>query len=105
MFQNNLRHNGSRKVAQGSSKASLRAKSFVFDRKEVFIGSLNLDIREIVYNTEIGVVLSSAGFARRMGEWFDQNIDRVAFRLELQKDKELRLGTICKIASVYGSEM
>jgi len=67
MFQNNLRHNGSRKVAQGASKASLRAKSFVFDRKEVFIGSLNLDPREIVYNTEIGVVLSSAGFARRMG--------------------------------------
>ena len=32
-----------KKGAGGSSKASLHTKSFVFDRKQVFIGSLNLD--------------------------------------------------------------
>jgi len=35
----------------GSSKASLHAKSFVFDREQVYIGSLNLDPRAIVHNT------------------------------------------------------
>ena len=68
----------------GSSKASLHAKSFVFDRKQVFIGSLNLDPRAVVHNTEIGVVFTSEEIAGDMGDWFDQNIEQVAFRLELQ---------------------
>jgi putative cardiolipin synthase len=76
-----------KKGQEGASKASLHTKSFVFDRKEVFIGSLNLDPRAIVENTEIGVVISSAEMAREMSTWFDENIEKVAFRLELRKDK------------------
>lgn len=68
-----------------SSKASLHAKSFVFDRKQIFIGSLNLDPRSLVHNTEIGVVISSKETAGEMGGWFDQDINRIAFRLELIK--------------------
>jgi len=34
-----------KKGQEGASKASLHTKSFVFDRKDVFIGSLNLDPR------------------------------------------------------------
>ena len=75
-----------KKGTEGSSKASLHAKSFVFDRKQVFIGSLNLDPRALVHNTEIGAVFSSTNLAWGMGEWFDQNIVRLAFRLELQKN-------------------
>jgi putative cardiolipin synthase len=70
----------------GSSAASLHTKSFVFDRKHVFIGSLNLDPRAVHHNTEIGVVFNSKEIANEMGEWFDQNIEKVAFRLELQKN-------------------
>lgn len=71
----------------GSSKASLHAKSFVFDRKKVFIGSLNLDPRAVLHNTEIGVVLTSAGIANIMGDSFDRNIEQVTFRLELVKNE------------------
>lgn len=67
----------------GSSKASLHAKSFVFDRQKVFIGSLNLDPRAVVHNTEIGMMLKQEEMAAGMSDWFDQNIDKVAFRLEL----------------------
>lgn len=74
-----------KKGGGASSKTSLHAKSFVFDRKKVFIGSLNLDPRAIRNNTEIGVIFSSAEIANEMGEWFDQNIEKVAFRLELKK--------------------
>jgi putative cardiolipin synthase len=73
------------KETTGSSKASLHTKSFVFDRKEVFIGSLNLDPRAVHHNTEIGVVFSSADIANEMGSWFDQNIGKIAFRLELKQ--------------------
>lgn len=70
----------------GSTKASLHAKSFVFDRKSVFIGSLNLDPRAIDFNTEIGFVVDSPELAGDMSREFDERIEQVAFRLELVRD-------------------
>jgi putative cardiolipin synthase len=75
------------KGEHGSSEAVLHAKSFVLDREKVFIGSLNLDPRAIYHNTEIGVVLKSSEIANEMGDWFDQNIEQVAFRLELHTNE------------------
>jgi putative cardiolipin synthase len=72
-----------KKGLRGSSKASLHTKSFVFDRQKVFIGSLNLDPRAVDHNTEIGVIFESETVAGAMSDWFDANIDRKAFRLEL----------------------
>jgi cardiolipin synthase C len=77
-----------KKGPHGSSKASLHAKSFVFDRQTVFIGSLNLDPRATLHNTEIGVVLESTELGGGMGEWFDENIGKIAFKLELKKGKD-----------------
>ncbi len=77
-----------KKGAGGSSKASLHAKSFVYDRERVFIGSMNLDPRAVVHNTEIGVVLASREIAQGMGNWFDENIEKLAFRLELKRDED-----------------
>ena len=76
-----------KKGSEGSSKASLHAKSFVFDRKQVFIGSLNLDPRALVHNTEIGVVMEVPEIAEGMAKWFDENIEQLAFRLELKKQE------------------
>jgi putative cardiolipin synthase len=75
-----------KKGVGGSSTASLHAKSFVFDRRQVFIGSLNLDPRALLHNTEIGVVIDQPDIAEGMGAWFDQSIEKVAFRLELVKN-------------------
>lgn len=72
----------------GSSKASLHAKSFVLDRKKIFIGSLNLDPRSVIQNTEIGVVFDSTELAQHMADSFDRKIDEVAFRLELLDDDQ-----------------
>jgi putative cardiolipin synthase len=76
-----------KKGVEGSSKASLHAKSFVFDRQQVFIGSLNLDPRALVHNTEIGVVMEVPEIAEGMAKWFDENIEQIAFRLELKKQE------------------
>ncbi len=74
-----------KKVPGGSSKASLHAKSFVFDRERIFIGSMNLDPRSVVENTEVGLMIESASIAGGMANWFDQAIDKIAFRLALEK--------------------
>lgn len=50
----------------------------------LFIGSLNLDPRALVHNAEIGVVINSAEVAESMADWFDRNINQIAFRLEFQ---------------------
>ena len=71
----------------GRSKASLHAKSFVFDRERVFIGSFNLDAQSRIQNTEIGVVFESADIANNIAESFDQNINQAAFRLELKTNE------------------
>ena len=74
----------------GSSKASLHSKAFIFDRKHIFIGSLNFDPRSVHENTEIGVVLTAPELAGRIGPSLDEAIDRVAYRLELETDQEGR---------------
>ena len=63
-------------------------KSFVFDRSRVFIGSLNLDPRALLHNTEIGVVVNQTEMARDMATWFDANIDQLAFRVELKNGSD-----------------
>jgi putative cardiolipin synthase len=75
---------------EGSSKASLHAKSFVADRQRIFIGSLNLDPRSVVENTEVGVVFNSPELATGMAEWFDTQVQQIAFRLVLEPDAEGR---------------
>jgi putative cardiolipin synthase len=65
------------------STASFHAKPFVFDREQVFVGSLNLDPRALLHNTEIGAVITCPGISEAMGRWFDDNIQDMAFRLEL----------------------
>ena len=52
----------------------------------MFIGSLNLDPRALLQNTEIGVVIDQPEIAEGMGAWFDRSIESVAFRLELVKN-------------------
>ncbi len=71
----------------GSSSASLHTKSFVFDRRQVFIGSLNLDPRSIHENTEIGLVFDSTGIATKMVTWYDDFTENEAYRLELQDSR------------------
>ena len=91
LYEMNMKFTGKERKEKegkhGSYKAALHAKSFVFDRKQVFIGSLNLDPRAVFHNTEIGVILTSKEMANDLGDRFDQNIQQVAFRLELHTDE------------------
>jgi putative cardiolipin synthase len=73
---------------KGFTKSSLHAKSFVADRKLVFIGSLNLDPRSFFENTEIGVVLESKEIAADMAAWFEKETRHNAYTLTLKMTKK-----------------
>lgn len=70
----------------GSSRASLHAKTFIFDRKGVFIGSMNLDPRSVRLNTEIGLLCVSPTLAEEVGGGLEKGLDRIAWRVVREKD-------------------
>ena len=72
------------------SKASLHAKCFVIDRSLTFIGSLNLDPRSVIQNTEIGMVIESELIADKIASFIDNEIVGLAFKLELEPGYEGR---------------
>jgi putative cardiolipin synthase len=71
----------------GLSKSSLHAKTMAMDKKTMFVGSFNFDQRSLNINTEIGIVFNDPVIAARSSQHFDQHIEKVAFRVELIKDK------------------
>ncbi|MBE7375766.1 phospholipase D family protein [Pseudomonas lopnurensis] len=50
----------------GESESSLHSKAAVFDQEKVFIGSLNLDPRSVLWNSEVGILLESPELAREV---------------------------------------
>ncbi len=56
---------------------SLHAKLFVFDRKTLFIGSMNFDQRSMHLNTEIGLIIESPELAQQLAARFDAMVQPV----------------------------
>jgi cardiolipin synthase C len=56
------------------SHAALHAKTVVFDRESVWIGSFNLDPRSWTINTEIGVMIDSPEIAGQVAESMDEGV-------------------------------
>lgn len=67
----------------GSSHASLHAKTMAFDRRALFVGSMNLDPRSVFTNTEIGVVVEHPGLVAQRIETIDSRLPEISYRLEL----------------------
>ena len=57
---------GNELKSPSSGLYALHAKVFVFDRKRVFIGSMNLDQRSLHINTEFGLIIDSPELARQI---------------------------------------
>jgi cardiolipin synthase C len=69
-----------------SSGVSLHAKAVVVDRRFVFIGSMNLDQRSKLLNTEMGVIVDSAGLADAVKRFFDTAVQPdTSFKVALQQ--------------------
>ena len=70
-----------------SSGVSLHAKAIVVDRRLVFVGSMNMDQRSKLLNTEMGVIADSPDLAKATVDFFNSATDpHNAFRVALDKD-------------------
>lgn len=80
-----------KKVVAAQSKAGLHTKAIVFDRKDVFIGSFNLDPRSAAINTEAGIYVESPELARQVIDYMREGVaPENAFRVILDDDGDLR---------------
>jgi putative cardiolipin synthase len=68
----------------GSSGASLHAKSFIIDRRSVFIGSMNLDPRSVRINTEIGLLIDSPDLARELERRYETGLAKACYAVVLE---------------------
>ena len=73
-------------TAYGTSAGiSLHAKSIVVDRRYTFIGSMNMDQRSRLLNTEIGVIVDSPALAQAIAGYFERaSAPASAFQVELK---------------------
>jgi len=73
----------------GPAKVSgLHAKTYAVDGERVFIGSFNFDLRSVKLNTEMGLVIDSAAFARELRQVFEDAPDDFAYRVRVAPDGE-----------------
>ncbi|HET7365793.1 MAG TPA: phospholipase D family protein [Burkholderiales bacterium] len=73
----------------GGSDASLHAKTFSIDRKQIFVGSFNFDPRSARLNTEMGVVVENPRLASQLSSALDQNLARDAYEVRLAPNGDL----------------
>jgi cardiolipin synthase C len=83
----NARGSGETSAETRSGNYALHAKLFVFDRKRVYIGSMNLDQRSQSLNTEIGLIIDSPELAQQTTARFESIVAAPnSYRLVLRTD-------------------
>jgi cardiolipin synthase C len=77
-----------KQILSAKSKAALHTKAIVFDRKDVFIGSFNLDPRSAAINTEAGLYVRSPELAEQVIEYMNEGVSpENAYQVLLDDDK------------------
>ena len=72
----------------GHSVDRLHAKVASIDGRTVFIGSMNLDPRSAVINTEMGLAIDSPQIARSLSTLFREDLSHSVYKLQLSADGE-----------------
>ena len=71
----------------GSSKSTLHAKAALVDDRWLFVGSMNLDSRSALENTEVGVIIDSRELGAHLARIMKQGTDpSVSYALRLAPD-------------------
>ncbi len=63
-------------TTRGSSRASLHTKAMVVDRGQAYIGSMNLDPRSAVLNTEAGLLIRGPEMAGQVARFIEASMTR-----------------------------
>lgn len=79
----------------GRSQAALHTKAMVFDGDAVFIGSLNLDSRSAVINTEAGLYIESPELAKKLTAYMESGVVPTnCYRVFLERDGRIVWETV-----------
>ncbi|SHE72177.1 Phosphatidylserine/phosphatidylglycerophosphate/cardiolipin synthase [Microbulbifer donghaiensis] len=74
----------------GSTQSTLHAKTFVLDSGRGFVGSINLDSRSMILNTEIGVLIENDEINEQLHQLFREwTAPSMAWRVELDEAGQL----------------
>jgi len=89
-LKTNVKTRVSKSLRRGSkAKSALHAKTYIFDREQVFIGSFNFDPRSSNINSEVGVVYDVPVMANRIATAvFDRSINDSSYSVKLA-DKDI----------------
>jgi cardiolipin synthase C len=79
---------GSAGGSSGASRASLHAKAVVVDNRLLVVGSMNLDLRSKLQNSEVAVVIRNRKLASEATALIEPGLSQGAYRVEL-KDGQL----------------
>lgn len=85
-----------------SSTSSVHSKAVIFDRRHLFVGSLNLDPRSVIHNTEMGLLVDSPEISRQVAERIELGmLPDQSWRLELRrKEVKTSTGQVVELADV-----
>ena len=70
----------------GESRASLHAKAVIIDNRLLVVGSMNLDLRSKLQNSEVAVVLRSRKLALEAAALIEPGLSAGAYKVESQGD-------------------
>jgi phosphatidylserine/phosphatidylglycerophosphate/cardiolipin synthase-like enzyme len=68
----------------GASRASLHAKTLVLDHSLLVVGSMNLDLRSQLQNSEIALLIRSGSLARQAEDMAKPVLEQDAYRMGLE---------------------
>lgn len=80
---------GSSGGSTGKSRAMLHSKLLVVDGRLVVIGSMNLDLRSQLQNTEIAVLIASRSFGSQAAGSIEETLSENSWQVEIAKDGDL----------------
>ena len=70
----------------GASRASLHAKVVVIDGRLLVVGSMNLDLRSQLQNSEVAVVINSQRLALETTQLIEPGLSMGAYRVQMDND-------------------
>jgi cardiolipin synthase C len=71
----------------GKTRASLHSKAVIIDERYSVIGSMNLDLRSQLKNSEVGLLIRSMALAQQATRQIDATLASAAYRLERRDGK------------------
>ena len=78
---------GSRGGSTGGSRASLHSKVVVMDERLLVVGSMNLDLRSQLQNSEVAIAIRNAAISREAIRLIEPTIANGAYHVQLQGDQ------------------